>query len=399
MNIVIAGIAEFDPQIGGTERVSVILADCLLQHGFGVFFVGVEKYPDTKPYTPIAEQIFLPNESEMSCGENIHCFVNFVVEKKIDVILNQFGNHYDFSILCAGVRERTGVKLLSAIHTDPEYVKKLYQSDISLLETPSWLIRQIKSGLKKTFTFRLKQAMKEFSTLYSYIYRESDAVILLSERFKPVFKKMAGLSETSKLEAIPNILSFPPTSESFPKEKQILWVGRFDSLVKRPERMLRIWSYLEKRHPDWNVMFVGDGPCKPLVEQYIKRLGLKNVLLTGHSNPINACKKSSILCMTSTFEGFGLVLTEAMQFGAVPMAFSSFESVFDIIEDGITGYVIQPFDLKLYAQRLEFIMMESRQREIMAKNAQKFVNEKFSDEHITEKWISLFNKIINHCPC
>ena len=396
MNIVFAGNTEFDPQIGGTERVSVTLAYHLKQHGFGVYFVGLERHPYPKPYTPVAKHIYLPNESDMCCEENVRCFMDFVIEKKIDVILNQFGNVSQFFELCAIVKKRTRVKLFSAIHTDPAYEKKLYQADISLLETPSYLIRQIKFYLKKIITFKLKRSKKLFSALYNHLYQENDAVILLSEKYKPVFKEISGLTDISKLEAIANPLSFPPSVESYQKEKQILWIGRFDSLTKRPERLVQIWSYLEKRHPDWNVLFLGDGPCKSKVMKLIERLGLKNVRFEGNTNPINAYQKSSIFCLTSTFEGFGLVLTEAMQFGVVPIAFSSYESVYDVIDDGVTGYTIQPFDLKLYAHRLESLMMDENKRIVMARNAREYVTDKFAVDRITQQWMSLFNRIVNN---
>ena len=392
MNVLFAGKNEFNPQIGGTERVSVTLAGQLQQVGYGVFFIALAKHPWSKPYSPVAEQIILPNEHDVCCEENIRCFSNFVLEKKIDVILNQFGNLRDFSNLCMMVKQRTGIKLFSVLHIDPSYELKLYQADLSLLDCPSLLTRQVKFYLKKMFPFKLKRLMKDFSFLYHQLYMESDAVVLLSDRFKPVFQKMAGLTDISKLEAIGNPLSFRTTEETYQKEKQILWIGRFDLWHKRPERLVQIWSYLENRHPDWNVLFLGDGRCKPKVEHFVQRLGLKNVHFGGFDDPMDAYRKSSILCMTSTFEGLPMVLLEAMQFGAVPMAFSSFESVFDIINDGVTGYLVEPFDLKQYASRLESIIMDENRRETMAQNAKTYVTDKFDVHHITQKWISLFKK-------
>jgi len=249
MNIVIFGKFEVIPEIGGTERVSASLAKMLIQRGYGVYFVAWQKYPQSKPYTLDVKQIILPDESDLYCEENIRCFSDFITENKIDVVLNQYGPFSDFSNFCITVKERTGTKLLSAIHFDPDFVMKAYKADLSLLVFRYSLVRKIRFYLKKIILFKLKRWMKEYSYTYNRIYNESDAVVLLSEHFKPTFKKMTGLDDISKLEAIANPLSFEVKEESYQKQKQILWIGRFCLVQKRPERMVQIWSYLEKHHP------------------------------------------------------------------------------------------------------------------------------------------------------
>ena len=393
MNIVIFGKFEVIPEIGGTERVSASLAKMLIQRGCGVYFVAWQKYPHSKPYTLDVEQIVLPNGNDMCCEENIRCFSDFITEKKIDVILNQYGPFDDFSNLCIIVKERTKTKLLSAIHFDPDFAMKAYRADLSLLEFRYSLLRQIRFYLKRILPFKLNRWMKEYSNAYNRIYKESDAVILLSEHFKPIFKKMTGLDDISKLVAIPNSLSFEVQEESYQKKKQILWIGRFDLAQKRPERMVQIWSYLEKHHSDWNVVFLGDGPCRPMIEKYVKRLVLKNVEFKGFIDPVNEYKKSSIICVTSTYEGFGLILTEAMQFGTVPVAFDSYESLCDIVEEGVNGYRIKPFDSKMFASRLSDLMMNEELRKKMSNNAKQHVLEKFCPDKIAAQWMTLFNKI------
>ena len=395
MNIVIAGTVEFNPQIGGTERVSVTLANQFKKLGYGVYFVALTKCPYSKPYIPVAEQIILPNESDACCEDNIRCFTNIITEKKIDIILNQFGNMDDFSELCMIVREKTGIKLLSELHIDPAYEIKLYKAETSLLYTKCIILRQLKNYSKKLFAFKKLHSIKKFwHSHYNRLYQKCDAVILLSEYYKPIYKKMAGLADISKLEAINNPLSFQEVKEEiYQKENQILWIGRFDSMHKRPERMVQIWSLLEDKHPDWSLLFLGDGPCKDAVESLVKHLNLKNVKFAGFTDPINEYKKSSILCSTSTMEGLPMILLEAMQFGAIPMSFSSFESIYDVVDDEINGYIIPPYDLKLYANRLESLMTDKNRRKLMSQNAKEYVSGRFNVEKITKIWLGLFDKI------
>lgn len=61
---------------------------------------------------------------------------------------------------------------------------------------------------------------------------------------------------------------------------------------------------------------------------------MERVVFTGWQDPESFYRDASILCLTSDFEGWGMVLTEAMTFGAVPVAFNSYAAITDIIDDG-----------------------------------------------------------------
>ena len=394
MKIAIANLVEINCKIGGTERISSNLAIEFERLGHTVFFVAQRKYKYSEPnYKPVVEQMMLPNPLIADCEENIIFLSSFLVEKKIDILKNQCGRSVDFSNLCIAVKKRTNIKLLTVYHFDPAYEIKNYNTPLSLLRFRSWIMRQIYFYLKKTIQY--KRLKKECSDVYYRNYMASDAVILLSNHFRPSFKTIAGLNDISKLKSIPNFPAFRVSEENIPKEKQILWIGRICNSNKRPERLVQIWSYLEDKHPDWHVLFLGDGPSKQSVEHFVKRMGLKNVRFGGLIDPEEEYRKSSIICITSTHEGLPMVLLEGMQFGVVPLAFSSFESIEDIIEEGITGYKIQPFDLKQYAHRLESLMTDENKRRQMALNAQKHVAEKFDVQKICKKWITLFEDVLS----
>lgn len=80
---------------------------------------------------------------------------------------------------------------------------------------------------------------------------------------------------------------------------------------------------------------------------------LKRITFYGFQNPDEFYKKSLVSCMTSNFEGFGMVLVEAMQYGCVPFAFDTFTALHDIIDDGVNGFIIPPFDEDKYAETVE----------------------------------------------
>ena len=159
-------------------------------------------------------------------------------------------------------------------------------------------------------------------------------------------------------------LEAPPLPQE--KEQRVLFVGRLDNSVKGVDRLLRIWARAGKSLPDWHLDIVGDGPDAAALKELAERLRLSNVSFEGFRNPAPYYRRASIFCMTSTFEGFGLVLPEAMQHGCVPMAFNSYAAVRDLVIPGETGILAPPFDEEEYARQLLRLMQDDPLRSAMA---------------------------------
>ena len=105
-------------------------------------------------------------------------------------------------------------------------------------------------------------------------------------------------------------------------------------------------------------MIVGDGEQRPILERKAKNM--ERVNFVGFSDPVPYYKESAIFCMTSNFEGFPMVLPEAMSFGVVPLAFDSFPAVSDIIIDNKNGFLIPPFSIKQYVKKIEILINNAR---------------------------------------
>ncbi len=95
--------------------------------------------------------------------------------------------------------------------------------------------------------------------------------------------------------------------------------------------------------------------------------------------------------MTSIFEGFPMCLTEAMQFGCVPIAFDSFSAVYDIIKPGETGELVKSFDKKEYVGKLIHLIDDETYRKKLSKNAFQYVK-RYDIANILPKWIELIEK-------
>lgn len=94
--------------------------------------------------------------------------------------------------------------------------------------------------------------------------------------------------------------------------------------------------------PDWSLEFVGDGFQLDDLRRLATKMNLERVTFHGFLPPQDFYKKSKIFLMTSDYEGWGLTLTEAMQYKCVPLVMSTYSSVYDIIDDGKNGFLIPP---------------------------------------------------------
>ena len=96
--------------------------------------------------------------------------------------------------------------------------------------------------------------------------------------------------------------------------------------------------------------------------------------------------------MTSLYEGFPLVLYEAMNFGVVPVVFNTFQSVQEIITDGKDGYVVEPFKIAEYREKVMELMRNSTQWEVLSNNAQ-LKSRANTIDAIGEIWLNLFDNL------
>jgi glycosyltransferase involved in cell wall biosynthesis len=394
MNILIANTQEFNPQIGGVERVSEILALEFQRLGHNVFFLAGNKSFYSKKYDPIVTQKILKDSSVLNSISNIDEFNSFLVEKKINIIINQAGNIKEFSSLCFKAAEKyKKAKVLTVVHIDPTYrFTSLFDLSYSVLSSKKKYKNLIRLLL---IPYRFLKIYKHENKLYNFIYDNSDLVVLLSNQFNENFKKLTNLKSYDKLTAISNPFPFEHNVERFDhiKENKILYVGRLDYAHKRTDRILAIWAKLSLDFPNWTLDIIGDGPIKNELIQYVSANKIERINFIGFVNPIEYYKKAQIICMTSTYEGLPMVLIEASNYGAIPIAFKSFSSLSDIIDDGINGYMIKPFSLLDYEKKLRLIMDNQELRKKIQLEAMKIPN-KFQTSIIVKQWLKIFDEII-----
>ena len=383
MNIVFAYPTGLNPQKGGVERITDIIAKILLKRGYTIFYLNWKREQDNYEYpVPVID---LPS-SNLEDPNNLEVYNRFLKENRIDVIINQHGL-YEGTYFLSQVKVQN-VKIISVLHSDPfGYYNHLF-ADLMTLRDSS-----IKEKVKRVDRFFLYRKVKKIIhrslvNHYTFIQEHPQYVCLLSESYKERLEEYCDLPDNYFI-SIPN----PNTYENIEiiphKEPILLFVGRLDNRSKKLFTLIDIWYRLCKLYPQWKLIIVGDGPDKDVLINKAK--DISNIEFKGYQDPREYYEKASIFCMTSIFEGFPMCLTEAMQFGCVPIAFDSFSAVYDIIKPGETGELVKSFDKKEYVGKLIHLIDDETYRKKLSKNAFQYVK-RYDIANILPKWIELIEK-------
>lgn len=383
MNIVFAYPTGLNPQKGGVERITDIIAKILLKRGYTIFYLNWKREQDNYEYpVPVID---LPS-SNLEDPNNLEVYNRFLKENRIDVIINQHGL-YEGTYFLSQVKVQN-VKIISVLHSDPfGYYNHLFADLMTLRDS------FIKEKVKRVARFFLYRKVKKIIhrslvNHYTFIQEHPQYVCLLSESYKERLEEYCDLPDNYFI-SIPN----PNTYENIEiiphKEPILLFVGRLDNRSKKLFTLIDIWYRLCKLYPQWKLIIVGDGPDKDVLINKAK--DISNIEFKGYQDPREYYEKASIFCMTSIFEGFPMCLTEAMQFGCVPIAFDSFSAVYDIIKPGETGELVKSFDKKEYVGKLIHLIDDETYRKKLSKNAFQYVK-RYDIANILPKWIELIEK-------
>lgn len=105
----------------------------------------------------------------------------------------------------------------------------------------------------------------------------------------------------------------------------------------------------------------------------------------------NYCR-SSIFVLSSRYEGFGMVITEAMSCGVPPVSFTCPCGPRDIIDDGKNGLLVENGNIEMLAEKICYLIENDEIRRKMGQQARIDV-ERFKIEQIAEQWKQLFESL------
>lgn len=198
--------------------------------------------------------------------------------------------------------------------------------------------------------------------------------------------------ELNNLVVIPNFVGSDTSFRSFFTNKRVIAVGRY-SWQKGFDLLIKAWEKVNAIHPDWHLDIYGGGD-NSLYQKMADDQKLSSVV-TCHGPAENISEKyaeSSLFVLSSRYEGFGLVLVEAMGAGLPVVSYACPCGPRDIVEDGQTGILVPPEDVELLAEKICFLIEHQNVRQAMGQKA--IVRaQQFSKEHVMQQWIDLFESL------
>lgn len=279
----------------------------------------------------------------------------------------------------------------------PDIVDSLYPSESSFIPA-------IKDGSKKVLElhfnkfFRLQYGRSGLLGLADRmrtrqdekIVRRFDSFVVLTEEDKGYWGNLPNIS------VIPNAAITSEARRSDCSAHRVIAVGRLD-YQKGFDRLIEAWSIVKKdsEYSDWRLDIFGQGEWKEMLEDMINRKGLSDrTMINKPTNNISEeYSKSSMIVMTSHYEGFGMVLVEAMLCGVPAIAFNCKCGPKDIIDDGRNGLLVPEGDVPALADAMKKLMRDEALRQRMGAEALK-IRDKYSEKKVMDRWIRLFEDLV-----
>lgn len=217
-----------------------------------------------------------------------------------------------------------------------------------------------------------------------------DHIVLLTDE-----DRQKNWPDAVNVSAIPNPLTFSHPTVSSVDSKRIISVGRLEP-EKNYASLIRAFAAVSERHPDWTLEIYGDGSQRAVLQQLTEASGLsdrvflrKPVLSIG-----DKMAEASCFVLTSRFEGFGLVLIEAMSCGLPVVSYDCPCGPKDIITDGADGFLVPAGDEAMLAARIcELIENPALRAEMGAAALRTSAN--YRIDRIVPLWMNLFARLLD----
>lgn len=339
---------------GGTERVATLIANKLEQESHKIFLLSLSK--GDKPFFELSKSIHLASLFKEKVSMKTHflgCVKkirNFLIKNKIDTLIV--------------------VDSISCIFT-----------------VPACLGLKVNHICWEHFGYNISLGSKfrVFGRRLASIF--CSHIVTLTNLDKNIW--ISKISIRSNILTIPNPCPFAIVEKIDDKKKNkiILAVGRL-SYEKGFDLLLNAWEIVCKNHPDWMLHIVGTGSEEQKLLTQSEKLKINNnVIFHGLKSDLAPFyEKSSIFCLPSRVEGFGLALLEAQNFGTPVVAFDCEIGPRELIKHHKNGILCKENDvISLSNGLIEMIASEDDVYNCYVNNSLEF-SKKFSIDNIINQW-------------
>lgn len=284
---------------------------------------------------------------------------NLLKREKADIVVSMFCNDASF---VPSLAKKNGAKSVLEIHFS-RYKRLQYG------RTGIWAIADM---------LRSKNDLRTV--------KRFDKFVVLTEEDKGYWGNLHNIT------VIPNARTFTVDTPATLDSKTVIAVGRYN-FQKQFESLIDAWKLLAKEFSDWTLRLAGDGEERTFLERRIADYGLQDKVILGPEKDMrSAYLNSSILAMSSRFEGLPMVLLEAQACGLPIVSYACKCGPRDVITDGIDGYLVEEGNVTDLADRLFTLMNDVDLRKRMGESAY-MASTRFDEKVIMSKWKALFEEL------
>ncbi|WP_293916032.1 MULTISPECIES: glycosyltransferase family 4 protein [unclassified Sphingobacterium] len=360
---------------GGMTRVLANKANFLTEEGHEVFIITVDQL-DNQSYYPLSGKI-----------QHVDLDINYFKYDQKSSPIRWLG--FIKNLLLHRKRLK---RILTDLHAD--IVISMFRKDFYFLPTIKDGSRKVLETHVSRFTWqynrqknRILGKVRDFIDIQ--IIRKYDKFVVLTHEDKPFWGKLKNIT------VIPNANTFEPIESSRLDQKIVLAVGRY-SYEKNYSDLIKAWSSVYQQFPEWKLKIVGDGYLRETLQKQINESHLSHTVeLTPSTLDImNLYLHSSLVVLSSYYEGLGMVLLEGQACGVPLVSYACKCGPRDIITEGENGFLVEVGDINMLSDRIKRVISDDGLRVKMGKSA-KVHSLKFSEKAIMERWLMLFTELSN----
>ena len=366
----------------GTERILVDKMNYLADHvGYDVMLVTYEQ--DNHPIIyPLSQKV-----------THVDLDVRYYELYKTNFIVRLFNwRHYDNQL------KRRFEQIASSFRPDILIATTYYANIISAIAVARLpFVRILESHIDRRYIYENAVENRDTYLHWFRCWTEKMSVTNKIGKFDVLVTlndaDAADWSKYLKTVIIENIVHLNPTNSfSHQDTKKVIFAGRY-TRQKGIDDLLRIWTIINRKHPDWHLNMYGNGDLSDGLSERANQLQANIHVNAQVLNIFEKYRENTMLLMTSLYEPFGLVIPEAMSCGLPVVAFDCPSGPANIITEGVDGYLIKDRDVNAFADKVCYLIEHPNVRIEMGKNAIRH-SARYAPERIMPKWISLFNELV-----
>ena len=369
--------------VGGADKIIINKANYLADKlGYEIYLI-TDSQNGLEPFFPISKHV-----KHIDLGLNFYQQYQYPSYKRLWIYLRLMRQYKKMmKEQLAKIQPDVLISTFTRDASLADIYKHYSKATIAEVHTTKGNIRALpelkrKGGLYKLLAAYIERQLNNAAKNY-------DEVVVLNTLEKELW------APVREVKIINNAVQLYPKEQNSLTAKSAIFVGRSE-YEKGPDRLIEVWRFVAQRHPDWTVRMFSTGSMLDELKVKVKEYGIeKQVCFMPATKDMEHEYMTSSMCvMTSRFEGFPVVLQEAMGCGLPCVSFNCPSGPRHIITDKEDGYLIENGNVEAMADKIcELIENEPLRKQLGARAKENMA--RYSEDKIMGQWQALFEELVN----